>query len=75
MNGIQVKCANNQLIDASDVDDVGFLTYVLLISLLKENLISGGKLNLSGEKTMTFDRVKEVYDKRGGIRLLRQLKK
>ena len=46
--GIQVKCANGQLIDASGVDDVGFLTDVLLVPQLKKNLSSERKLALFG---------------------------
>ena len=34
--GIQVKCANGQLIAASGVGDVGFLTGVLLVPQLKK---------------------------------------
>ena len=37
--GIQVKCANGQLIEASGVGDVGILTTVLLVAQLKKNLI------------------------------------
>ena len=42
--GIQVKCANGQLVEASGVGDVGCLTYVLLVPSLKTNLISEGEL-------------------------------
>ena len=62
--GIQVKCANGQLIEPFSVGDAGFLTNSLGVPQLKTNLISKGKLALSGWKTLTCDRVKEVYDKR-----------
>ena len=61
--GIQVKCANGQLIEAFDVDDVGFQTNALLVPQLKKCLISEGEIALSGWETVTLDRVKEVYDK------------
>ena len=46
--GIQVKCTNGQLVEASGVGDVSFLTNVLLVPQLKTNLIFEGKLALSG---------------------------
>ena len=61
---LQVKCANGQLVAASGVGDVGFLTDVLLVPQLKTNLISEGKLALYGWKIMTYNRVKEVYDEK-----------
>ena len=61
-NGVQVSCANGQLIEASGVGDAGFLTDALLVPQLKENLISEGKLALSGWKTMTFDCVNEIME-------------
>ena len=60
--GIQFKCANGQLIRASSVGDVGFLTDVFLVPQLQKNLISEEKLVLSGWRTVTFDRVKQIYD-------------
>ena len=62
--GVQVMHANGQLAEASGVVDVGFLSNVLLVPKLKTNLISEGKLALSGWKTMTYNHVKEVYDHR-----------
>ena len=46
--GVQVMCANGQLVEASGVGDVGFLTNVLLVPQLRTNLISEGKRALSG---------------------------
>ena len=40
--GIQVKCADGQLVEASGVGDVGFLTNALLVPQLKANLIPEG---------------------------------
>ena len=59
--GVQVRCANGQLVEASGVGDEGFLTNVLLVPQLKTNLISEGKLALTGWKTMTYNRVEEIY--------------
>ena len=39
--GIQVKCANGQLIEASGVGDVGFFTHVLLVLQLKNTFLRG----------------------------------
>ena len=57
-----MRCAIGQLVEASGLGDVGFLTNVLLVHLLKKNLISEEKLALSGWKNFTYNRVKEVYD-------------
>ena len=62
--GVQVKCANGQLVGASGVGDVGFLKNVLLVPQLKTNLISEGKLALSGWKIMTYNRVKDIFDEK-----------
>ena len=62
--GVQVRCANSQLVGASGVGDVGFLINVLLVPQLKTNLISEGKLALSEWKAMTYNRVKVVYDEK-----------
>ena len=45
--GIQVKCANGQLIEASGVGDVGFLADVLSVPKLKKTLNSKRELALS----------------------------
>ena len=42
--------------------DVGFQTNILLVPQLKTNLISEGKLALSGWETMAYNRVKEGYN-------------
>ena len=63
-NGVQVKCANGQLVGSSGVGDVGFLKNVLLVPQLKANLISEGKLALPGWEIMTYNRVKDVYDEK-----------
>ena len=52
--GIQIKYAIGQLIEASGLGDVCFLTNVLLVPKLKKTLISQGKLALSGRKYMTL---------------------
>ena len=39
---IQVKCFNSQLVEASDVGDVGFLTNVLLVPQLTGKVFSEG---------------------------------
>ena len=44
--------------------DVGFLINVLLVPQLKTTLISDGKLALSGWKIMTYNRVKDVFNKK-----------
>ena len=52
--GIQVKCANGELAEASGVGDVGFLSNISLVPQLKINLISEGReetILLSGWKT------------------------
>ena len=56
-----MRGANGQLVEVSGVGDVGFLTNVLLVHRLKTSLISEGKLALSGWKTLTYNRVKQVY--------------
>ena len=62
--GVQVRCANGQLVEAYGVGDAGILSNVLLIPQHKTTLISEGKPALSGWKTMTYNRVKDVYDQK-----------
>ena len=62
--GVQVRYANEQLVAASGLGDVGFPTIVLLVPQFKTNLISEGKLALSEWKIMTYNRVKDVFDEK-----------
>ena len=59
-----LRCANGKVVAASGVGDVGFLRDVLIVPQQKTNLISEGKLALSGWKIMTYNRVKDVYDEK-----------
>ena len=52
--GIQIKCANGQLIKESGVGDVSIPNNVSLVTPLKINLIFFGKLALTGYTLLHF---------------------